>query len=81
MPLTQTIKKLISLRKEGTHWDFKEHHHKRSGEMIHDILCLANADYDGERYLIYGVRDSDYQVVGLFNTEPRKIQADILSTF
>ncbi len=34
--------------------------------MVHDIICLANNPcYSGERYLIYGIDDKKYEIVGL----------------
>ncbi len=43
---------------EKTTVDFKAEHHACNLEYVHDILCLANALDDSDRYLIYGVEDS-----------------------
>ncbi len=60
--LTQTIINLIERKKEGAYWDFKRQHHTNNGNLVHDILCLANADHQGERYLIFGVNDGDFSL-------------------
>ena len=71
------VKNLILEKKEGAWWDFKLKHHKNSADLLHDILCLSNVIYDGDRYLIFGVND-DYEIVGVNNYENRRNQSDIL---
>ena len=34
---------LINRRIEGTYWDFKRCHHTNKADLVHDVLCLANA--------------------------------------
>jgi hypothetical protein len=72
--ITNHVKKLIELKKEGVYWDFKQEHHKNNIDLIHDIICLANANHDGDRYLIFGVSD-DFNTIGV---EAKK-QADIIT--
>lgn len=48
---------LIESKKEGTFWDFKETHHTNNADLLHDVLCLSNAQHNGDRYLIIGVCD------------------------
>ncbi|MCY3883964.1 MAG: ATP-binding protein [Gammaproteobacteria bacterium] len=72
---------LIRLQSEGTHWDFKREHHEDKGTLIHDVLCLANCDHKGDRYLIFGVDDSDYSIHGVENNAGRKTQAHIAALF
>lgn len=79
--LSNIIKKLINQRKEGTYWDFKLMHQKNKGELVHDILCLANARHDGDRYLIYGICDTTYEIFGAKDNTPRRMQADLLDLF
>lgn len=74
--LTNIIEKFIDLKKEGVYWDFKQEHHNNNADFIHDVICLSNAKYDGERYLIFGIND-DCEIIGLLN--PKK-QADIIDT-
>ena len=76
-----TISDLVSRRTEGTYWDFKCKHHDRNADLIHDVLCLANANHDVDRYLIYGVDDSDYSVHPINEDPGRRTQADLAGLF
>ena len=79
--LLETILSLIRRRTEGPNWDFKLQHHENSADLIHDVLCLANADHTGPRYLIFGVNDQSFELHSIDNTPGRKTQADIVSLF
>jgi hypothetical protein len=57
MNLEPLIKDLISSKREGEYWDFKEEPHDNNASLLHDILCLSNSLYKGNRYLIFGVSD------------------------
>ena len=77
--LTGIIRDLIATGKEGDHWDFKREPHAQPGDLIKDIICLANSPRNtGDRYIIYGV-DNTGTVVGL-QSATRRTQADIVST-
>ena len=39
--------------------DFKLKWHENLADLVLDILCLANSDADGDRYLVFGVDDKD----------------------
>ncbi|GHA70239.1 DNA-binding protein [Formosimonas limnophila] len=56
--LPDIIINLINQAKEGVYWDFKQEHHANTAALVHDIMCLANADHDGDRYIIYGVTNN-----------------------
>lgn len=71
------IKSLIDQKKEDSWWDFKREHHKNSIDLLHDILCLSNTVYDGNRYLVIGV-SNEYKLVDVKDGELRRTQADIL---
>ena len=75
--LKYIVKELISLKKEGVYWDFKQEYHKNNVDLVHDIICLANAKYDADRYLIFGVADNS-KIIGIRDKE--KTQADIINT-
>lgn len=45
--------------------DFKLEYKGNPEELVHDILCLSNARYAGDRYLIYGVEDGSWELKGL----------------
>lgn len=55
--LQATVLSLINRKSEGTYWDFKCEHHKSKSDLIHDILSLANAHHEGDRFLVFGVDD------------------------
>ena len=77
--LARIIGDLIAIGKEGDYWDFKREPHCRIGDLIKDIICLANSPrHTGDRYIIYGVDDTGL-VVGL-QSETRRTQADIVNT-
>lgn len=70
---------LIATGKEGDYWDFKRTSHAKPGDLIKDIMCLANTPrHAGDRYIVYGVDDTG-SVVGM-NSGPHRTQADIVNT-
>ena len=79
--LQATILSLISRRTEGLSWDFKLTHHKDNADLIHDVLCLANADHPGRRYLVFGVENQSFEVRSIADAPGRKTQADIVGLF
>ena len=77
--LSVIIGDLIATGKEGDHWDFKRASHAKTGDLIKDIMCLANTPrHAGDRYIVYGV-DNTGSVVGM-NSDPHRTQADIVNT-
>ena len=50
LPLQTEIGMLVARRSEGTYWDFKRCHHTNNADLIHDVLCLANAKHSGSRF-------------------------------
>jgi hypothetical protein len=78
MTLLTIVEQLIKQGKEGVYWDFKAQHHENNAELIHDIICLSNAEHSGDRYLIYGV-SNNYEIVGIDNGK-HKNQAQIIDT-
>lgn len=45
--------------------DFKLEYQSNPEDLVHDILCISNARHDGERFIIYGVEDSTWELKGL----------------
>ena len=68
--LLETVLNLIRRRTEGSYWDFKIQHHENNANLIHDVLCLANADHTGPRYLIFGVDNQSFELHSV-DTSPR----------
>ena len=79
--LSQMVADFIARNTEGVYWDFKRQHHTTKGDLVHDVLCLANAGHAGPRFLIFGVDDSDYSLHDIKRTDGRKTQADIAGLF
>jgi len=71
------IMDLISLKREGEYWDFKEKYHQNKAKFIHDILCLSNIPSRNDSYLVFGVSDHG-EIKGVSNDEGRKTQAMIV---
>ena len=79
--LLETIRNLVERGAEGTYWDFKRQHHENKADLIHDVLCLANVDHEGDRFLIFGIEDSTLAVHSVDGTPNRRRQADIAGLF
>ena len=80
--LGRTVADLIGRRGEGVYWDFKLRHHTDKWELVHDVLCLANAEHDGPRFLVFGVKDEDFSVHSIIEQDSgRRTQADIATLF
>ena len=77
--LAQKISELIDTKREGQYWDFKETHHDNKAELLHDILCLSNSLYKGNKYLIFGVSDprEGCEVKGV-KGKNRRSQSDLI---
>lgn len=78
--LKNEILKLIQLKTEGDYWDFKEKHHSNDNHgkqsLLHDIICMSNCTYDGDKYIIYGVSD-DGNIIGILNNDFRRTQKQL----
>lgn len=79
--LAQIVRGLIGRRSEGVYWEFKLEHHSNTGDLIHDVLCLANAEHDGPRFLVFGVQDGGASVQSIEDDGGRRTQADIAGLF
>ena len=75
------LKDLIARGGEGVYWDFKRKHHTNKGDLIHDVLCLANAEHAGPRFLIFGVDDANFSLHDIKGSDGRRTQADIAGLF
>ena len=62
--LSKKISKLIQSKKEGETWDFKGIWYKNNVDLLHDILCMANNLSCDDAYIIIGVNDKTFEVVG-----------------
>lgn len=73
--LDVVVTSLINLKSEGDYWDFKEQHHSNNSDLLHDIICMANNRVDKDAYIIYGIRDKTFDIIGVENDENRKINS------
>ena len=65
-PINEKIVAYINSHREASNYDFKQEWHAsaKDGDLLHDILCLANNVENLDSYLIVGVTDT-YDVVGV----------------
>jgi hypothetical protein len=72
------FRKLIN-ESESEYLDFKEKTHESNLELVHDIICLANANSQSDRYIVYGINDNK-SVVGVSNDEVKKFNTNHLES-
>lgn len=56
--------------------DFKKQYHDNNASLLHDILCLANAYTESDRFLVFGVTD-DRQTPGVATDTNRRTDANL----
>ncbi|MEK4250340.1 ATP-binding protein [Paenibacillus sp. FSL W7-1287] len=76
--LEDEIKELIITKREDDYWDFKEKHHSNDANLLHDIICMANNRADRDAYIIFGIADRTFEVVGVENGENRRNQQQMI---
>lgn len=73
------ISSLLDGLTEGIYWDFKKTL-RDTADIIKDILAFSNSDYDGDSYIIVGVREStsqsDLTKVPLSSEDRRRLGTD-----
>lgn len=75
MDLVTEIKGLIGLRQEGAYWDFKREWYgeKHKGDLLHDIICMANNLVNRDAYIIIGVdEEQDFSIRDVRDDSNRK---------
>lgn len=78
--LTKIVLDLINLKDEGGYWDFKEDWEEKSknADLLHDIICMANNLIDRDAYIIFGIKDKTFEVIGIENSNNRKNSQNII---
>ncbi len=80
--LEEIILNLINKKCEGAYWDFKEKHHEKTPDgkvsLLHDILCMANNIENRDAYIIVGVEDKTWNVIGINSNDYRREQDDLI---
>ena len=71
------ILELIERHAEGEYWDFKQQWHSNNADLLHDIICMANSPANRDCYIIIGIEDKTYNVLGV-NDENRKNQQNVI---
>lgn len=77
------IKELINLKREGPYWDFKRQWYdaSRNGDMLHDVLCMANNLENRDCYIIIGIdEENDYSFCDV-SKDPNKRTTQMLVDF
>lgn len=75
--LTSEILNLIESKREDDWWDFKREHHHDKAELVHDILCMANNRPRRDSYIIFGIDNETFSVVGVESDTYRRNQQGI----
>lgn len=78
MELTSIIRSLLEQKQEGEYWDFKLKHHENKVDLMLDIICMANNISDNDGYIVFGVEDNSYEVIGLQSEEKRRNQQEVI---
>ncbi|WP_043110748.1 ATP-binding protein [Paenibacillus pasadenensis] len=76
--LREEVLMLIDSKREDDYWDFKVKYHSNSANLLHDIICMANNRVDRDAYIIFGVVDGTYEVVGVKDDENRRTQQHMI---
>lgn len=78
--LPSTVNYLMSLKREGGYWDFKQSWYEDKGELLLDIICMANNMEDRTAFIILGVKDHTMEIVGV-ESDPNRMKLNQLSQF
>ncbi len=78
LELRDEVLMIIDSKREDDYWDFKVKYHTNSADLLHDIICMANNRVDRDAYIIFGVVDRTYEVVGVSNDENRRTQQQMI---
>lgn len=74
--LDEIVRELFYLGVEGEYWDFKEKPYffegqsdkdknKKKGDLLHDIICMANNLSNRDAYIIMGIQDKPVKITGV----------------
>lgn len=78
--MTSGVELALLLQQSESEWlDFKQAFHSSTVKLTHDILCLANAYANDDRYLVFGVCN-DGTICGIEKDPNKKTNADIHDT-
>lgn len=69
---------LIESQREDDWWDFKREHHHDKADLVHDIICMANNRANRDSYIICGIEDKTFNIIGVENDKNRRNQQNIV---
>lgn len=73
LSLKEEIIRLLSFQQERGYWDFKREWHAKKGELLHDIICMANNLCNRDGYIIIGVdEEKGYKITDIKEDPNRK---------
>ena len=75
--LENEILNLIEQQTEGVYWDFKQQWYSNNADLLHDVICMANSPANRDCYIIIGVEDGTYNILGV-SSENRKNQQNVI---
>lgn len=80
MEIHQMIESFINKASEGSYWDFKQNWHCNNADLLKDIICMANNTTDDmqDGYIIFGIDDKTYDIIGVSGDSNRKNQENII---
>ena len=76
--LSADIEKLIQSHREDEWWDFKREHYHDKADLVHDITCMANSRANRDSYIIFGIEDLTFSILGVENDTNRRNQQNII---
>jgi len=74
---------LVSLKQEGSYWDFKREWYlpNKKADMLHDIICMANNLSNRDAYIIIGVDEENDYSFSSVNSDPNRKNTQQLVDF
>ena len=74
--LDEIVREFFYQETEGEYWDFKEKPYfyegqsekdknKKKGDLLHDIICMANNLSNRDAYIIMGIQDKPVKITGV----------------
>ncbi|WP_341485464.1 ATP-binding protein [Listeria seeligeri] len=76
--LRDKVLSFIDTKREDDYWDFKQCHQHNKANLLHDIICMANNRSMQDGYIIFGVEDNTFNIVGVETDNNRRSQQNII---
>ena len=79
--LYNTVQEMMASKRESDNWDFKQAHHIDKADLLHDIICMANNRTNRDGYIIFGVKDGTFEIVGVEADDANRRNQQQMITF